>query len=77
MLVVEPELVVVVEPDVLVDEPEDVPLDDWEVVEEVPVDLRLAEAMVPLVREELLPAEPVGTVTNVLFAPAGTTAAAD
>ena len=76
MLVVEPEPVVV-EPDVLVDEPEDVLLDEWEVVEVAPVDLRLDEAMVPLVWEELLPAEPVGTMTKVLFAPAGTTAAAD
>ena len=68
MLVVEPE-VVVVEPEVVVDELADVLLEEWEVVEEVWVDLRLAEVTVPLVWEEVLPAEPVGTIT-VLLAPA-------
>ncbi len=48
VLVVEPELVVV-EPEVLVDEPEDVLLEEWEVVEEVRVDLRLVDRAVPLV----------------------------
>ncbi len=48
VLVVEPELVVV-EPEVLVDEPEDVLLEEWEVVEEVRVDLRLVDRTVPLV----------------------------
>ena len=50
----------------MVDEPEveleeDVLLEEWEVVEAVLVDLRLAELTVPLVPEEPLPAEPVGT----------------
>lgn len=55
----------------MVDEPEveveDVPLVEWEVVwevveEDLAVDLRLAELTVPLVPEEPLPAEPVGTI---------------
>lgn len=59
-------LVLVVEPELVVDEPEveleeDVLLEEWEVVEAVLVDLRLAELTVPLVPEEPLPAEPVGT----------------
>lgn len=69
-MVVEPELEL---------ELEDVLLDEWEEEEEVLEDLRLAELTVPLVLEEPLPAEPVGPiigVTNVEFAPAGTTAAA-
>lgn len=72
-LVVEPELVVV-EPE---PEVEDVLLDEWvmldegETVEEVLVDLRLAVLTVPLILEEPLPAEPVGTIAIVLFAAAG------
>lgn len=59
-------------------EVEDVSLDEWEVEEVlVEADLRLAELTVPLVPEEPLPVEPGGTATIVLFAPAGTTAAAD
>lgn len=75
-------MLVDVEPELVVDEPEpevveveDVLLDESEVVEEVLVDLRLAELTVPLVPEDELPAEPVGTMTKVLFAPAGVTAA--
>ncbi len=73
------------EPELVVDEPEpeveeDVLLDDWEVEEEVLVDLRLAELKVPLPAEEPLPDEPEGTmtgVTTVAFAPAGTVATGD
>ncbi len=73
------------EPELVVDEPEpeaeeDVLLDDWEVEEEVLVDLRLAELNVPLPAEEPVPDKPEGTMpgaTAVAFAPAGTVAAAD
>ena len=80
-------LVLVVEPELVLVEPEpEVEVDDLEVEEEVAEealeeaeeeeDLRLAELMVPLVPEEPLPDEPVGTMT-VLFTPAGMEAAGD
>ena len=70
----EPELVVV---ELEVD---DELADEEEVLDEVLVDLRLAELTVPLGVEEPLLTEPVGPktgVTYVEFAPAGTTAAGD
>lgn len=74
-------LVLVVEPELVLVEPEpEVEVDECEVVEEVAEealeeeDFRLAELMVPLVPEEPLPDEPVGTMT-VLFTPAGMEAA--
>lgn len=46
------------------DEEDEAVLDDWEAVEEVLLDLRLAELTVPLVLEEPLPTEAVGTMTG-------------
>lgn len=46
------------------DEEDDAVLDDWEAVEEILLDLRLAELTVPLVLEEPLPTEAVGTMTG-------------
>ena len=74
----EPELVVE-EPEPEVEDVAEDEEDEEEVLEEV--DLRLAELTVVLELDELLPAEPVGTmtgvtgVTKVEFWPAGTIAA--
>ena len=51
------------EPEVEEDDPV---VDDWEAVEEVLLDLRLAELTVPLVLEDPVTTEAVGTMTGVV-----------